>query len=117
MTGLALNCKIPDALQVRPQELPLPRPDEGLPDLAVRPARSARTAGSRSRVDGETPPHASASPASTWKRTPRASLHRTGGDGGSRSASIDVNRAGVPLMEIVCEPDIALARGGARLPA
>ena len=71
----------PGVHQVRPQELPLPRPDEGLPDLPVRhahrPRRLARHRGRRAR------PAASASPASTWKRTPPSCSTATDADGAS----------------------------------
>ena len=54
--------------QVRPQELLLSGPAEGLPDLAVRPAASRSTAISSFRSNGETRPRA-ASRASTSRRT------------------------------------------------
>ena len=42
LTGLALGCDDPRLQQVRPQELHLPRPAQGLSDLAVRPAALRR---------------------------------------------------------------------------
>ena len=61
----------PGLRQVRPQELPLPRPAQGLPDLAVRPAPIAERLARRSRSKASR--HAaSASRARTSRRTRRA---------------------------------------------
>ena len=57
-------------------------------------------------------PCASASRASTWKRTP-ASRCTTGCADSARSTHLDFNRSGVPLIEIVTEPDLRSAADAA----
>ena len=105
----------PPALQVRPQELPLPRPDEGLPDLAVRRAalprrRGTDRAGRRAARDrprahsprgGHGPP--AASRGGTGRRGRLLAARRQPFRG---AADGDRLRAGH-----------AIARGGRRLPA
>ena len=54
----------------------------------------------------------SASRASTWKRTPGKSLHH-GLPDSDRVTSLDFNRSGVPLIEIVTEPDLRSAADAA----
>ena len=56
---------------------------------------------------------ASASRACTWRRTPGKSIH----DRFPGVTAIDLNRAGVPLIEIVSEPDMRSVRGGRRVSA
>ena len=96
------------ALGLRAEELLLPGPAEGLPDLAVRPA--ARDAG-RGR-----PRRASGSPKSV--RLNRIHLEEDAGksmhdfpwdDVPTGVSLVDLNRAGTPLIEIVSEPDLSSA--------
>ena len=113
--ALALGCAVQPALDLRAQELLLSRPAEGLPDLAVRPAARDR------RIDlqiGDArrrcADRRSASRACTWRRTRASRLH----DRFPAATAIDLNRAGVPLIEIVSEPDMrSAAEAGAYLRA
>ena len=99
--------------RLRPQELLLPRPAQGLPDLPVRAAAGRATA--RLEIDARRrEASGSASPASTWRRTPASSS--TTSDHGAcslrrlqprrRAAARDRHRARPPHP-----------RGGRRLPA
>ena len=100
----------PRDVDFRAQELLLSGPAEGLPDFPVRAAaRDRRAHRSAGAAAGR---RASASRASTWKRTP-ASRCITGWPiriGRPRSTSI---AAGVPLIEIVTEPDLRSAADAA----
>ena len=87
--------------RLRPKELLLSRPAEGLSDLPVRPAARDRRTGRRStRPSGAG--SRSASPACTSRRTPGKLLH----DRFPGKTAVDLNRAGIPLAEIVSEPDL-----------
>ena len=104
MTGLALNCEIPAFSKFDRKNYPYPDLMKGYQisqyDL---PLSQRRLAGDRGRRRGAAAHrhHARA----TSKRTRRACTHKTDGSGETYSL-IDVNRSGVPLMEIVGEPDM-----------
>ncbi len=107
MTGLALNCRIPDAskfdrknypypdlmkgYQISQYDLPLcvrGHLDVDVPDERGNVREAFRVGIRRVHLEEDT----------------ARLLHRTGPDG--PYTLMDVNRAGVPLMEIVSEPDI-----------
>ena len=113
MTGLALNCEIPSSRKFDRKNYFYPDLMKGYQisqyDLPLVPAGLARGRGGRPERAG------SASRASTWRKTPRKLIHRVEPAGESYSL-VDVNRAGVPLMEIVERAGHALAGGGAAVP-
>ena len=99
--ALALGCTVHEHQRLRPEELLLSRPAQGLPDLPVRPAardrrprsRSSRPSGAGSQV-GITRLH--------LEEDAGKLLH----DRFPGKTAVDLNRAGVPLAEIVSEPDL-----------
>ncbi len=104
--GLATNCAIADAIDLRPQELLLSRPPQGLPDLPVRAADLHRAAGSISRRRagskriGITRIH--------MEEDAGKLLHGEAPEAGGFSF-VDLNRACTPLLEVVSEPDMRCA--------
>ena len=101
--SLALGCRVHDDLGLRAQELLLSGPAQGLPDLAVRgAARDRRLA--RDRRSGR--------PAQRAHRTrihmeeDAGKLLHEGFAWSDEKSGVDLNRAGVPLVEIVTEPDL-----------
>ena len=111
--ALALGCDGAHHVGLRAQELLLSRPAQGLPDLAVRSAAGharRRHAGGWTRTGAA---RASASRACTWRRTP-GSRCTTGSRASPPSTSI---ASGVPLIEIVSEPDLRSAAEARRVPA
>ena len=101
--ALALNCQRPPDVALRAQELLLPGPAQGLPDLAVRPAagraRLASTSSSTAQPKriGITRVH--------MEDDAGKSIH-DGFRDSDRYTYVDLNRSGTPLIEIVSEPDM-----------
>ena len=108
--ALALGCAVRARSCVRPQALLLPGPAQGLSNHAARPARSPPAA----RCRGARP----ADPCTV--RLVRVHLEEDAGKSlhegfpdSAGSAYLDFNRSGVPLVEIVTEPDLASAADAA----
>ncbi len=105
--ALALDCDDPARVDLRAQELLLSGPAEGLSDLAVRSAARDRPAGSSRRAAprvGITRVH--------LEEDAGKSLHHGFADS-DRATYLDFNRSGVPLIEIVTEPDLRSAADAA----
>ena len=136
MTGLALNCDDSRAREVRPQELPLPGPDEGLPDLASTTMPLCVNGYVDVEVDGETAAHprqprppgrGHRAPAAPQRRQRRGLLaarrqprrHAADGDRHGAGRALAAGGAGLPDE---AAPDPALHRrqrrqhGGRQLP-
>ena len=104
--ALATHCTVQRDVGLRPEELLLPRPAQGLPDLAVRAAAGHRWppgggGGRRSCA-------ACACTGSTWRRT-RASCCTRASRGPRRRAGWTTTAAACPLIEIVSHPDMRSA--------
>ena len=101
--GLAVKGKISRALDLRAQELLLPRPAEGLPDQPVRDSRSCRAGRAVFLRRNE-----------RTVRLTRAHLEEDAGKSLHEDfrgmSGIDLNRAGTPLLEIVTEPELRGAK-------
>ena len=111
MTALALHCEIPEFSKFDRKNYFYPDLPKGYQisqyDMPAQPQRLPDHPASTARSS------ASASRASTWRRTPGATCERA--ERGEAYSLVDLNRAGVPLMEIVSEPDMRSAGGGAAL--
>ena len=110
MTGLALNCDIPRTTKFDRKNYPYPDLMKGyqisqydLP-IAINGHLQIETDGTTKAI-GVTRVHLEEDVAKMAHFPPQS---RTEGDGGGYSL-VDVNRSGVPLMEIVSEPDICSA--------
>ena len=111
--ALATDCTVQRSLGLRAQELLLPGPAQGLPDLAVRAAaghRGLRRDPRRRRG---------------FRRVRLQRIHMEEDAGkllhegfpwSAEKSGVDFNRSGVPLIEIVSHPDLRSARGGPRVP-
>ena len=91
--------------QVGPEELLLSRPAQELPDQPVRPAVLAAAGCSRSRCGRTAAAAAGADLTRIHLEEDTGKL--THGAGGY--SEVDLNRAGIPLLEIVTEPEIRSA--------
>ena len=97
--GLAVGADDRAALDLRPQELLLPGPAQGLPDQPVRDSgRVGRRPGHSRRRGGKD----RAPDPRPLEEDAGKSLH----EDFHGKTGIDLNRAGTPLLEIVTEPDM-----------
>ena len=108
--ALALGCEVQRALGLRAQELLLSGPAQGLSDLAVRAAARARRRARTSTSTGSAK-HVRLTRIHMEEDAGK-SLHE-GFPDSDRRTYLDYNRAGVPLIEIVSEPDMRSAEEAA----
>ena len=110
--ALALGCNVHQRLGLRAQELFLSRSAQGLPDLAVRSAARDRRHRRRSACATNGAPITIGITRVHMEEDAGKSIH----DRYPGATAIDLNRAGVPLIEIVSEPDMrSSAEAGAYL--
>ena len=102
-TGLALDCTISELTKFDRKNNPYP-PHEGVPDFAVRPANREGRQVDRRRGRQEDDSDQSRPPERDVAKLSHHNSH-----GGERYSLLDINRAGVPLMETVSEPDMRSA--------
>ena len=106
MTGLALNCEIPEASKFDRKNYPYPDLVKGYQisqyDLPFAPGRLDRRRGRRRRC-------ARIGIERVHLEEDTARLVHGNDSDGSAASFADVNRSGVPLMEIVSKPDMRSA--------
>ena len=106
--GVALHCTVRPC-DVPPEELLLSGHAEGLSGPPVRPADQRRRlprAARRARASASTRAHMEEDTGKTTHLGGGGRIH------GAEYSLVDYNRAGVPLVEIVSEPDIRTAERG-----
>jgi aspartyl-tRNA(Asn)/glutamyl-tRNA(Gln) amidotransferase subunit B len=103
MTGLALNCEIPDFAKFDRKNYPYPDLLKGY-QISQYDLPFTQNGWIEVQVEGEEPRRVGITRAHLEEDTARLT-HKVGADGEAFSL-IDMNRSGVPLMEIVSEPDM-----------
>ena len=114
LTGLGLGCHVEtDAVRFDRKNYPYPDLMKGY-QIWSTTSPSARIGYMDVEVDGRTRRAIRINRVHLEEDTARL-LHRTDGTG-EHFSLLDVNRAGMPLMEIVTEPDARSPEGGRRVP-
>ncbi len=106
MTGLALNCEIPPFAKFDRKNYPYPDLLKGY-QISQFDMPSTQNGWVEVQVEGEEPRRVGITRAHLEEDTARLT-HKEGADGESYSL-IDMNRSGVPLMEVVTDPDMRSA--------